>query len=341
MPLTTASMIRQERLCAGSLLASAAYAVLGPLVNPAVALGMPLRIDVLVLCVMGLMALGHGPMSISWPLSHSRTRVLPVVVGALVGAALVAPLVAVPWLLAPGVALAWTSKGRPGRARIRGPTFAVALLAACINCTGIAALSARGLRVPPEAFGLEDSRANHLLADIPLNDVWAVDLKGPATPTITDLVQAVRQQPVLGVTPAMAGLGLIRGATGHLLGWDDPRWADTPGSFLDRLTEADRHRSSTKPGTARGMWRVLYAFPREGAAEGVNGTVHVAVAGAIEDIPEGVRLYLAFWVREVNWTTRPYMTFINPPRRFFIYPFLLRQLAHTWERSGLGTPNDP
>ena len=62
--------------------------------------------------------------------------------------------------------------------------------------------------------------------------------------------------------------------------------------------------------------------------ETINGTVHVAVAATIGEGPSGPRLFLSFRVREVNWTTRFYMRMIDPARRFFVYPFLLRQFAH-------------
>jgi hypothetical protein len=66
----------------------------------------------------------------------------------------------------------------------------------------------------------------------------------------------------------------------------------------------------------------------------MNGTAHAAVDAAVQEGPKGARLFLSFWVREVNWTTPFYMRLIDPARRYFIYPFLLRQFAHTWEREG-------
>jgi hypothetical protein len=80
------------------------------------------------------------------------------------------------------------------------------------------------------------------------------------------------------------------------------------------------------------MWRVLYAFPREGAVETLNGTAHVAVIAGLGEDPDRTRLFLSFRVREVNWTTGVYMRLIDPARRWFVYPSLLRQFAHTWNR---------
>jgi hypothetical protein len=35
------------------------------------------------------------------------------------------------------------------------------------------------------------------------------------------------------------------------------------------------------------------------------------------------------------------MRLIDPARRFFVYPFLLRQFAHTWEREEWIPPEEP
>jgi len=82
------------------------------------------------------------------------------------------------------------------------------------------------------------------------------------------------------------------------------------------------------------------AGPQEGVAETINGTAHVAVAATIGEGPDGPRLFLSFRVREVNWTTPLYMRMIDPARRLFVYPFLLRQFSHTWERGGWDRPEE-
>jgi hypothetical protein len=263
------------------------------------------------------------------------------VVGGLAGAAVVAPFAAIPWLVLPALAIAWVGmKGSRGLGT-RSQAIRLAALVAVLNTTAMAAATASGLRVSTEAFSNQDIRVNHLLGDIPLHDAWAVDLKGPASPTMENLGRAFRHRTVFEVTPAIAALGIIRGAVGAALGWGDPRWADSAQSFLGRLTESDRRGSSTQSGTTLGTWRVLYTLPREALVETINATVHVAVAASFEDRSEGARLLLAFRVRDVNWTTPLYMKLIDPARRYFIYPFLLRQFVHTWERGAWARPNGP
>jgi hypothetical protein len=125
---------------------------------------------------------------------------------------------------------------------------------------------------------------------------------------------------------------MLRGVMGLAFGWEDPRWSDVASSFLHRVSDDDRLRSLAAPGETLGIWRVLYAFPREAAVETLNGTAHVAVIAGFEEDGESTRLILSFRVREVNWTTPFYMRLIDPARRFFVYPTLLRQFAHTWNR---------
>ena len=338
--LSTAKPLIQRRLLYGAALAVVAgYAVLGPRIHPAVAFGLPLRVDLLVLAGIGMLALGRRRVMGGWRVSRCRPWVFPSVLGGLAGAAVVAPLVAIPWLLLPGMTLAWAGTRTTGRWEFGWRGILVATLVASLNGTAVAVASAHGLRVSPEEFTVQDFRVNHLLPDIPLHDVFAIDLKGPASPTLENVALAFRHRTALGVTPIIMGLGMIRGGAGALLGWDGPQWVDPAGFFLNRLTELDFRRSSTTPGTAMGIWRVLYALPREGLVETQNATAHVAVAGVVGEGPECGRLFLAFRVREVNWTTRFYMRLIDPARRYFVYPFLLRQFAHTWDRGGWAPPD--
>jgi len=263
-----------------------------------------------------------------------------ILAGGLFGAALVAPWAAVPWLLGPALCIARAGRD-PGRRLGWGRAgMSVALLVAVGNCALIAAASSRGLWISPEDFAAQDFRVNSLLADVPLHDVLVIELRGHPSPTLGDLGSAFKHTSLLQATPAVMGLGTLRRWVGLAFGWEDPAWAEDDASLVHRLSEADRQRSTMEPGTTLGIWRVLYACPQEGVVETINGTAHVAVAATIGEGLEGPRLFLSFRVREVNWTTSFYMRLIDPARRFFVYPFLLRQFAHTWERGGWEGPEE-
>jgi hypothetical protein len=321
--------------CALGLMAVGTFAALGPLIHPALFLGLPLRVDLLALTFLGALSLFPGSGKVGrWP------RGCSFLVGGLLGAAFVVPWAAVPWLVVPAGVVARIGPGS-GRARgWRGLRPGLALVALCANAGILATASAWGLRVPADEFESVDFPVNSLLADVPLHDVWAIELEGHPSPTLDALVNALRRGSPAHATPAVTGLGALRGFVGMAFGWEDSRWADADASFVHLVEECDRRRSLVQPGRTMGIWRVLYVFPREGAVETLNATVHVAVAASIEESTFNPRLFLSFRVREVNWTTRWYMRLIDPARRFFVYPALLRQLAHTWKREGGGPSSE-
>ena len=332
-----------------SLIALGTFAALGPSISPSVALGLPLRIDIAALAFLGVLTLLPGRSDLPGPSGAGRVggkvnkvRALgaPLVAGGLLGAAFVAPWAAFPWLVLPALAIAWSGEGRRGRLGGRGSGLGLALLAAALNSALVAGASTGGLRISPEDFDARDFRVNNLLADVSLHDVWAIDLKGHPSPTLEELGGVFRGFSPFQITPAIMGLGMLREMVNLVLGWDDPRWNGEAQSFVHRLSETDRQHSTTEPGKTYGAWRVLYAWPREGVAETINGTAHVAVAATIAGGPEAPRLFLSFRVREVNWTTPFYMRMIDPARRFFVYPFLLRQFAHSWKRGGWRSPDE-
>ena len=337
--MTTRAVLRRRMVYETSLLVIGIYAALGPRFHPSIAIVAPLRIDIIALAVFGVVTLlpyreraGGSASGNEGGVVGARWWAPQILAGALLGAAFVAPWAAVPWLVGPALAMAWAGRGRrlePGWGR---SGVAIALLAAVTSCVVVAAASSRSLRISPEDFAARDFRVNTLLADVPLHDAWAIDLKGHSAPTLEELGEAFQTFSPFQITPAVMGLGVLREVAGFVFGWEDPRWSDVGASFVNRLTKADHQRSTTEPGKTFGSWRVLYACSQEGVAETINGTVHVAVAATLGEGSRGPRLFLSFRVREVNWTTRWYMRLIDPSRRFFVYPFLLRQFAHTWER---------
>ena len=345
--MTTHTATTRKTVYGLSLLAIGAFGILCPRITPSVAFVAPVRIDIIALAFLGVLTffagterVGRRAGGIGEPTAGTRIWGPQIVVGGLLGAALVAPWAAFPWLVVPALAMVWGGKGG-GRPRgYRGSGVATALLAAVTNCAVVAGASSHGLRISPDDFETKDFRANSLLADVPLHDVWAIELKDHPSPTLEDLGTVLKHSSPFQATPTVTGLVVLRGVVGLALGWEDPEWAREGASLVHRLSDADRQRSTTEPGTSLGTWRVLYAFPREGAVETINGTVHVAVAASIGEGPEGARLFLSFRVSEVNWTTPFYMRLIDPARRFFVYPFLLRQFAHAWERSDWTHPEE-
>ena len=304
------------------------YSIICQRITPFIAIPAPLRIDIALLAAFGGVVLGPRP---GLPGEWVRS-ILFCVSGALLGAATGAPWVAVPWLVVPVLVFAWVGfrRSRP-RSRL-SLSLVILLLSGLANLGAVSALTARGLRLSPNDFTALDFRVNSLLADVPLHDAWVIDLESDGSATLDDVKEAFTHFSPLHTTPAMLWLSALRRVLGILFEWDADRWDDYDYSFVHRLSEIDRASSTVEPGTRLGMWRVVYAFPDEAVVELINGTVHVAVACAIEEGASGSALYLVFRIREVNWSTRYYMGLIDPFRRYLYYPSLITQFEHIWER---------
>ena len=189
------------------------------------------------------------------------------------------------------------------------------------------------MRVDPAAFRALDLRVHRFLEDVPLHDVWRVELRDIGEPADIQRVRDLLWRPgTIRVGGATKVLFAVREWLGRLFGWDrEP--IDTPQrSYLSRLTDTDRAQTLVPPGTAEGPFRVMYVFPSEAVSEVINRTVHAFSCFAL--VPgsgEGHLLYWAVYVRPVGVVTRAYMALIDPFRRWVVYPSILRRIQRGWE----------
>ena len=175
-------------------------------------------------------------------------------------------------------------------------------------------------------------RVHTLLADVPLHDVWAVDLprvrKGV---TLDEFYRLLSQHRLIGRLPptsrALFGLRFFLGRIFRLE--DQPKGAGA-ASFARGLTAEDRARSSLAPGTPDGLFRVVYRFENELLREVHNRTVHAALLTALARTEAGYRFYLAVYVCKGGWITPAYMALIDPFRRWIIYPAMLKNIRARW-----------
>ena len=125
----------------------------------------------------------------------------------------------------------------------------------------------------------------------------------------------------------------LRFALGRALRWDTPERSAGAASDLHRLTDEDRARSIVPPGTASSIFKLLYVFADETAAETRNATVHAFLVRALRPRAGGYRLYWGIYVKPVGRLTPLYMAVIEPFRRFIVYPALIRQIKAAWARA--------
>jgi hypothetical protein len=169
------------------------------------------------------------------------------------------------------------------------------------------------------------------LADVPLHDIWQVELPGGGPHrTIADVRSLMGSKNLARLNPVVRGLFGLRRLLGQVFAWDSPLPFPKTKSFSGRIPEGDLSSSLVEPGTREGPFTVLYVHPKEAVSEVRNATVHAFSVLGLEALPKGYRLFWAIYVAPVGRLTPIYMAFIDPFRRLFIYPAILRRLHKEW-----------
>ena len=190
------------------------------------------------------------------------------------------------------------------------------------------------MRVQGGEYGDLDLRAHSLLADVPLHDVWAVDLDGGGpNRTMLNLRELLSMERIARVSPAVRLLFAVRGWLGRILSWDREPSGTGGTSYINRLSAHDRKDSLVEPGTVEGPFRVLYISSAEAILEIRNATVHAFSVFALRPREGGYRMLWAIYVKPVGPLTAWYMRLIDPFRRLIVYPAVLRYVRSSWARN--------
>ena len=173
--------------------------------------------------------------------------------------------------------------------------------------------------------------AHALLEDVPLRDVTFTDLPGGGTGrTLADVRALIPRDGLAAASPISRALFALRMWLGRLLGWDRPEHDQAEISYLPRVSEELRARSTIAPGTREGGFRVLYLLGEESLSEIRNATVHAFLCSALRAQASGYRLYFGIYVKPVSRLTNVYMALIEPFRRFLVYPAMFGRLRRAW-----------
>jgi hypothetical protein len=165
------------------------------------------------------------------------------------------------------------------------------------------------------------------LADVPLHDVWAVDL--PTHRDGVNLSQFLLRASQGGINrlpPVARALIRLRLFLGRIFRLEtEPKDALT-ASFGSRLTPEDRARSFVVSGTPEGLFRVVYRFENEQLLEIQNRTVHAAALSALAERADNYRFYFAVYVRQ---STVPALQsdFVPPLRRLLTLRVRVRNIT--------------
>jgi len=196
-------------------------------------------------------------------------------------------------------------------------------------------------RISPTDFYALPLRVHTFLADVPLHDVWAVELPARRDGvTLSEFLRQANQDKFDGADakinrfpPAARALFRLRFVLGRIFRLEAEPKDALAASFERRLTAEDRARSSIAPGTPEGLFRVVYRFENEQLLEVQNRTVHAAALSALTQRADGYRFYFAVYVRRRTWITAFYMGVIDPFRKWIIYPALLKTIRATWDQN--------
>jgi len=184
-----------------------------------------------------------------------------------------------------------------------------------------------------DGFRKKALRVHGFLAGIPLRTLSRVDLPGGREGMTVAEISAIigfGNEVEVEVGPVTKALFWLRSMIGRVLHWDDVQELTNSVSYLGRLTEVDRARSLITPGKVQGISRVLYCFENEYLAEIVNRTVHCFWLLASERTATGYALYLAVYVRKLNWFTPIYMALVSPMLKWIIYPSMESGVRRRW-----------
>ncbi len=187
------------------------------------------------------------------------------------------------------------------------------------------------MRVDPKEFRARTLRVHDFLQDVPLQDTWAIPLRGGGPGrTIHDLRPLFSFAGLQEAIPVVKGLFSLRRRLGTLFGWDElrPKWSTE--SYVHRLTPADRTQSVVSPGTPEGPFNTLYVFEQEQLSEVRNATVHAFLSLSMGPTQRGYLAYWAIYVKPVSRLTGLYMATIAPFRHLVVYPAIIRQVQRRW-----------
>ena len=189
-------------------------------------------------------------------------------------------------------------------------------------------------KITPTEFLAVPLRVHIFLADVPLHDVWAVDLPAfRGGVTLAEFLRGNNQREIVRLPPTARALFRFRFLLGRIFRLEAEPQDAVAVSFVNRLTAEDRARSLVAAGTPERLFRVVYRFENEQLLEIQNRTVHGAALSALVERADGYRFYFAVYVRQSSWITPFYMRLIDPFRKWIIYPALLRSIRATWDQS--------
>lgn len=179
-------------------------------------------------------------------------------------------------------------------------------------------------------------KAHEFLKEIPLHSLDLIELKGGRKMMKMD--EIYRLSKLNQFDDFKAGfitdnLFKLRTLIGKIVGWDDVSELKEKISWISKITEEEREKSLIPTGRTESISTILYCFKNEILFEIVNRTVHCFWVLASVEKSGGYNLYVAVYVRKINWRTPLYMTLISPLLKWIIYPAMKKSVRQNWSKA--------
>ncbi len=153
-------------------------------------------------------------------------------------------------------------------------------------------------QICPKEFYALPLRVHTFLADVPLHDVWAIDLPSHRDGiTLSEFLRRASQGGINRLPSVARALIRLRLFLGRIFRLEAEPKDALAASFGSRLTPEDRARSLVVSGTPEGLFRAVYRFENEQLLEIQNRTVHAAALSALAERGDSYRFYFAVYVR--------------------------------------------
>ena len=179
-------------------------------------------------------------------------------------------------------------------------------------------------------------KAHDFLEGVPMHSLDFIELKGGRTGLLMDEIYrltTLNQAEEMKFGFVTKTLFALRGLIGKIMGWDNVPEMVRKNSWISKLTKEDREKSLIPSGKVESINTILYCYDHEILFEIINRTVHCFWVIASVEKPDGYDLYVAVYVKKINWRTPIYMTLISPVLKWIIYPAVGKAIKRNWEKN--------
>lgn len=178
-------------------------------------------------------------------------------------------------------------------------------------------------------------KAHDFLAEVPMHSLDFIELKGGDKGMLMDEIYyltTLNQAEEMKFGVVTKTLFWLRGLIGKMLRWDDVPEMTQKNSWISRLTKEDREKSIIPSGKVESINTILYCYKNEILFEIINRTVHCFWVLASVEKSNGYDLYVAVYVKKINWRTPIYMMLVSPVLKWIIYPAVKKGIKQNWEK---------